>query len=108
MNYQDFIKPELLILIPVLYFVGMGIKKSAVKDGLIPILLGIFGILLTAIYLLASTPIKNSQDVFTAIFTALTQGILCAAASVYTDQLIKQSVKLKEEEINSEEEKKED
>ena len=28
MNYQDYIKTELLILIPVLYFIGLGLKKK--------------------------------------------------------------------------------
>ena len=93
MNYQEFIKPELLILIPVLYFIGMGIKKSAVKDAIIPIVLGIVGIVLTGLYIFASEPVIGSQAVFTAIFTSITQGVLCAAAAVYTDQIIKQSGK---------------
>lgn len=93
MNYQEFIKPELLILIPVLYFVGAGIKKSVIKDTLIPLILGVVGILLAGIYLFATEEINGSQAIATAIFTAITQGILCAAASVYTDQIIKQSQK---------------
>lgn len=97
MNYQEFIKPELLILIPVLYFIGIAIKKSAIRDALIPFILGAVGIVISAIYLLASTEISGLQEVATAIFTALTQGILCAAASVYSNQLIKQAIKDKKE-----------
>lgn len=93
MNYQEFIKPELLILIPVLYFIGVGIKKSPIKDTLIPLLLGLIGVLLSGIYLFAAEPIIGVQGVFTAIFTAITQGVLCAAASVYANQIIKQAGK---------------
>ena len=28
MDYQEFIKPELLVLVPVLYVIGLGLKKS--------------------------------------------------------------------------------
>lgn len=91
MSFQDFIKPELLILVPVLYFVGMAIKKSSVRDNLIPFILGGIGVVIAAIYLLSTVDIIGVKGVFTAIFTALTQGILCAAASVYADQLIKQA-----------------
>ncbi|MBR3423801.1 MAG: phage holin family protein [Clostridia bacterium] len=98
MNYQDFIKPELLILIPVLYCIGAGIKKSAFKNAYIPFILGGAGVVLSAIYLFASEPISNAQEVATAIFTAVTQGVLCAAAAVYTNQLFKQIKKDEKEE----------
>lgn len=93
MNYQEFIRPELLILIPVLYFIGMAIKKSAINDTLIPLILGIVGILLSGIYVFATDEMNGTQAVATAIFTAITQGILVAAASVYTNQIIKQAGK---------------
>ena len=32
MDFQEYIKPELLVLIPVLYLIGMGLKKSAMPD----------------------------------------------------------------------------
>ena len=93
MNYQDFIKPELLILIPVLYFVGTAIKTSKYKDEIIPLTLGLSGVLLSVVYLLATEQIEGVQGVFTALWTGLTQGILCAAAAVYGNQIIKQAEK---------------
>lgn len=93
MNYQDFIKPELLVLIPVLYFIGTAIKKSKISDNKIPFILGGIAILLSGIYLFAAEEIIGVQAVATAIFTAITQGVLCAAASVYANQIIKQSQK---------------
>ena len=93
MNYQEFIKPELLILIPVLYFIGVAIKKSAINDKLIPFILGAVGVVLSAIYLFAAEEIIGAQGIATAIFTAITQGVLVAAASVYANQIINQAQK---------------
>ena len=91
MNYQEFIKPELFVLIPVLYFVGVAIKKSSLRDNIIPFILGVIGVFFSGVYLFAAEEINGSQAVATAIFTAFTQGVLCAAASVYANQIIKQA-----------------
>lgn len=91
---KEFVKPELLILIPVLYLIGTGLKNSKFKDNLIPIALGIFGIILSTIYVFATSDISGSKDVLMGIFISLTQGILVAGCSVYFNQIYKQ---LKEE-----------
>lgn len=88
---NDFVNPELLILVPVLYLIGVGIKKSKIPDKWIPLILGGCGIVLACIYVLALDPIVNTQSFFTALFTAITQGILCAGASVYFNQIYKQA-----------------
>lgn len=93
MNFEDFIKPELLSLIPVLYLIGMAVKKSAIDDKHIPLILGVVGIILSAIYLFATEQIVGANAVATAIYTAITQGILCAGASVYINQVIKQEIR---------------
>lgn len=90
-NPMDYIKPELLILIPVLYFVGVAAKNSTlIKDNIIPLFLGIIGIFLSLIYVLATCDIGNAQSMTMGIFVAITQGILCSGTSVYVNQLIKQ------------------
>lgn len=93
MNYQEYVKPELLILIPVLYIIGMLIKDSGAKSKNIPWVLGVCGVLLAAIYLFSVEPINGAQAIATALFTAITQGVLTAGASVYVNQLIKQAKK---------------
>jgi len=93
MNYQDYIKTELLILVPVLYLVGIGLKKSKIPDKWIPILLGIFAVVLSAVWVLATVDITGIQEIASAIFTAITQGVLVAGASVYANQLYIQSKK---------------
>lgn len=92
-NIQTFIKPELLILIPVLYILGMGIKKLKKYDKAIPLILGTEGIALSILYVFATEDINGMKSVLLALFTAITQGILTAGASVYFNQLYKQSKK---------------
>lgn len=93
-NIVNYIKPELLVLIPVLYFLGTGLKHSeAVADKHIPILLGAAGVSLALIWVLASSGMSGAQDILQAIFAAITQGVLCAGCSVYVDQLGKQAGK---------------
>ncbi|MCQ2478916.1 MAG: phage holin family protein [Clostridia bacterium] len=93
MDFENYIKPELLILIPVLYLIGEAIKKSNIADKHIPLILGAAGVVLSGIYLFAVEPISGAQAVATALFTAFTQGVLVAGASVYADQIIKQAGK---------------
>ena len=94
MNLNDYLKPELLILVPVMYLIGAGCKKSAlVADKYIPIILGIVSILISGVWVLATSPLGSFQEVCMAIFTAITQGILAAGASVYINQVVKQSSK---------------
>ena len=87
---KEFIKPELLILIPVMYIIGIGIKKSSIKDNFIPIILGVISITLSALYVFATSDIETAKQVAMAIFVSITQGILIAGASVYFNQIYKQ------------------
>lgn len=87
---KEFVKPELLILIPVLYLIGVGIKKTAIKDKYIPFILGITSIVFCGLYTFATTDIHTSKEIAMALFTACTQGVLIAGTSVYANQIYKQ------------------
>lgn len=88
---MNYVKPELIVVAIVLYFIGMGIKTTEiVKAKYIPLVLGVLGIVICAIYVFATCTCNNAQEVAMAIFTAITQGILVAGLSTYTNQLIKQ------------------
>ena len=93
MDYRDYICTELLVLIPVLYFIGLGVKKSKVPNKWIPIILGISGIVLSSLWVLSTKTITNYQDFAAAIFASITQGILVAGTSVFVNQIIVQSKK---------------
>lgn len=88
---NELIRPELLVLIPVLYLIGFALKKSSLKDKHIPWMLGVFGIVLSTIYLVSSSDVFGWRNVLAVLFAGITQGILVAGASVYVNQLVKQS-----------------
>ena len=90
----NYVKPELVVVAVVLYFIGMGLKQAqAVKDKYIPLILGGAGIVLCAIWVLATSPLGTGQDIAMAVFTAIVQGILVAGLSTYINQIIKQANK---------------
>lgn len=93
MNYQDYIKTELLVLIPVLYFIGAGLKKSKLNDKWIPLSIGIVSVVLSATWVIATSDITGIKEAAYAIFTSTTQGMLVAGASVYASQLYIQAKK---------------
>lgn len=93
MNYQDYIKTELLILVPVLYFIGIGLKKSKFPDKWIPIMLGSISVILAALWVFSTSEIEGGKELAMAFFTSLTQGVLAAGTSVYANQLLVQAKK---------------
>lgn len=87
----NYVKPELLVVAVVLYFIGMGLKHAqTVKDKYIPLILGGLGIALCAVWVLATCPISSGQEIAMAVFTAIVQGILVAGLSTYINQTMKQ------------------
>lgn len=91
---MNYVKPELLVVAIVLYFLGAIIKQAeSIKDKYIPAILGGCGILLCAIYVLAICEMTTGRDMAMAVFVAITQGILVAGLSNYANQLVKQAEK---------------
>lgn len=89
MDFNVYIKPELLILIPVLFVIGEMIKGSkTVQNRFIPVILGGTGVGLSILYVIATEGVTPL-----GFFTAITQGILVAGASVYANELKKNSEK---------------
>lgn len=94
MTFAEYIRPELLILVPVLYILGAIIKDSdTIQNRYIPAILGLIGIALSLLYVLGTGDFSA-----TGIFTGITQGILVAGAAVYTNELIVQLIKKPEDE----------
>lgn len=85
-NLQNYIKPELLVIVPVIYIIGLIIKNTEkIKDKYIPAILGIVSVLLSLLYILGTGGISVM-----GVFTAITQGILVVGVAVYVNQLFKQ------------------
>lgn len=91
---MNYVKPELVVVAVVLYFIGIALKKSqTVADKYIPIVLGVLGMIICGIYVVATCSLSGMQNVAMAIFTAVVQGILVAGLSTYINQIIKQANK---------------
>lgn len=87
----NYVKPELLVVAFVLYFLGLAIKQAeSIKDKYIPLLLGVAGMFICGIYVVATCSLSGTQDIAMALFTAIVQGILVAGLSTYVNQLVKQ------------------
>ncbi|MEG0485050.1 MAG: phage holin family protein [Oscillospiraceae bacterium] len=90
-SITDFVRPELLILIPVLYLIGAMLKRMpSFQDKHIPLMLGLIGIALCILETVSVSDIDGYQAALKAVFTATTQGIMCAGCSVYVNQITKQ------------------
>ena len=85
-DFNNYIKPELFILVPVLIIIGKFIKDSAIGNRHVPIILGVIGIVLSCGYLC----IISGENIAQALITGAIQGILLAGASVYGNQIFKQ------------------
>lgn len=92
---MEFIRPELLILIPILYGIGIILKKSRLSDTLIPLILGVISIAISIIWIVVTSDIFIIRDVIYAMIVSTIQGILSAGSSVYLNQLYVQSKKKK-------------
>lgn len=86
-----YIKPELMFLLPVLYVVAEIIKRTPLKNWLIPFILWGVSVILTVAYLLCG---EVSLENFLA---GLIQGTLLAMATVGTNQLLKQATEKRAE-----------
>ena len=94
MDITNYIESELYIIVPVLYVMGILFKKSkAVDDRWIPIILGILGIILACIYKFTAHAPETTSKILALIYAGVTQGILCAAGSVYANNIFKQMKK---------------
>lgn len=93
-SIMNYVKPELVVVAVVLYFLGSWLKQAAFfKDKYIPLVLGAAGILICGIWVIATASFETVQDIAIAVFTAVVQGVLVAGLSTYVNQLIKQAGK---------------
>lgn len=88
---MNYIKPELIVVAIALYFLGLWLRQAAfIKDKYIPLVLGIVGIFVCGIWVMATATFATGQDIALAVFTAIVQGVLVAGLSTYVNQFIKQ------------------
>ena len=88
---MNYVKPELIVVAIVLYFLGMWLKQAAfMKDKYIPLVLGIVSIFVCGIWVMSTATFATGQDIALAVFTAIVQGVMVAGLSTYVNQIFKQ------------------
>ena len=89
-----YVKPELSVVIIVLYFWESSLKKSEmIKDKYIPLILEGTGIFLCSIWVISTSDFCTMQDIAMALFTAIVQGMLVSGASLYINLVAKKNNK---------------
>lgn len=84
----NYVKPELVVVAIILYIIGIFLKKAnTFADNMIPFVLLIIGIGITALYVFATTPVSGPQEVCMLLFTVVVQGILLTGAAVLCSQM---------------------
>lgn len=102
MDFSAYIDPELYVIIPLLYVIGIIIKKSKIDDKWIPLILGAVGVCFAVAYKLAADIPSGGAEILKLLVASLSQGILCAAASVYANNIVKQLKKTEKKDEESE------
>ena len=87
LNLMEFIPSNLIILVAVLYVLGVGLKKSKVKDKYITVVLLILGITIAVLLSIISAQYKTMLD---AIINGDMQGVLCWGVAIGVNQTAKQ------------------
>lgn len=86
MNIQEFIRPELLILIPVCWGIGLMLKSTPFNNQWIPAMLCLSCILMSSLYIFATAADTLAMN----IFAGITQGVICWLVAWQSyDKLIK-------------------
>ena len=96
MDIINYINPELIVLVPALIVLGLMAKDSIrIPDTAIPAVLGGVGVVLAVAWCMATVQPVGLWAIVLTLVTAVIQGVLCAGAAVYADQLGKQNAKAK-------------
>lgn len=91
-NLNDYVRPDMLIIIAVCYSFGVMLKSTPyIKNWIIPYLLTILSVVLCFLWIYSSE--GGTKQLTAIIFDSVTQGILCSASAVYVNQLFKQAMK---------------
>lgn len=78
---QEYIDPQLIILVPMLWGIGMAVKKSSIKNRFIPFILLLCSCAVVMLHLFSTNTVLDSQAVSACLFAGITQGSviwLCA------------------------------
>lgn len=71
---QQYIDPQLLILVPMLWGIGMAVKKSSIQNRFIPLILLTCSCTVTMLHLTSTKIIFDYEGISACLFAGITQG----------------------------------
>ena len=71
---QQFIDPQLLIVVPMLWGIGMAVKKSTIENRFIPAVLMVCSCMVVMIHLVSTNRLADRQAVAACVFAGISQG----------------------------------
>lgn len=84
----EFVRPELLVVVVVCYCLGLFLKGvPKIKDWVIPFVLLVSSVIMCVLYMGLVIEKQWTPEI---IFVSLMQGILCAAMTVFGNEILKQ------------------
>ena len=82
-SLNAYVRTELIILAPVLYFVIKMLKKTKVKEERIPLYICLFSVGLSGVYIFSTVGEFSASAVLLGIFSSVTQGVLLAGCTLF-------------------------
>ena len=82
-----YVRAELMILVPVLYFLQKLLVKTKLAGTLLPLVLAIISVLMSGIYTFATVSPLKWHSILLAIFMSVSQGILISGAASSIDTI---------------------
>lgn len=80
---NEYIKSELLVIVPVLYIIAKLLDTSKLNNQLIPGILMLISLTLAGVYTFASVDISSIQKILFAVFSTIVQGVLLSGSAVF-------------------------
>ncbi len=71
---KEFIDPQLIIIVPMLWGIGMALKQSRIENRFIPVLLLICSCAVVILHLFSRNPLTDFQLAAACLFAGITQG----------------------------------
>ena len=91
----SFIKPEFLILVPVLFLIKKILKESFINNKMSCLIINLFSIFLTSMWTFATLSITCFKQILSAIFISVSQGILIVEGSGFLKKYISRYIQQK-------------
>ena len=86
--FNQYARSELMVLVPVLFFLNKMIGQSKISNQWIPAICTGVSILLCGFHIFGYSPVVTFGQVMMALFATVTQGILYAGATMFFNLVV--------------------